>query len=710
MYENLGCMDALPPPRCLLCKITFPSPDMYKDHMKEHLTEYIRSRQPPPQPSTIDSFPASSAADLQHSPETCHLQLPGKARGSRKRLKKRRKRTHEMMRVDDWKDNKSHDSYSDDCLGDSELSDSDTEEERNDRLERDRREMRTLLAKTRLSLAEKQLDGGDSDDLVCLTCLKKFSNIQNLRRHLRLHMSRDSNIPDAEIDGEQDDKNFKFSCDFCPEKFANKAAYAVHEKTHGADKKPVCYVCGKKYADRYTLRYHLRTHGVGHQIRCELCNKSFPKPSRLTAHMNTFHKNIRNFTCSKCDKSFKTRLHLETHQLLHTGERPHKCPDCGDSFRHKVSLIAHQRIHTDIRPYVCETCGKRFREPSTLKAHTRVHSGDRPYKCDFCDKSFTQRAGLNYHKSVHVGEKPHNCTRCSFSTIKMSSLRSHEKSIHKLNESSNLSLNGDDTGSRALSRPEVISEGASTLTVPINIPQQNPPHTISQGTSTNLPLPSPPLLPGDAILAESSTTQNIYTTPSSTGSSNHNSNSLPSFNILKSYESSLPQGAILSQAIKCDNKEEHRVLSEDRQSPYSQPSLSPPLTPPGIDYSYPRDSYPAYPAVPLNYSTNYSSSSSRDCPGAAGGAAHGYLDQPTASEYYSRLKYSGDGQSGYLAAQPEKGGYEESRYLRTEACSGGLVMREQHHKKVYSEYENYYDYSYYHPRAIPMHNNSFDYQ
>ena len=682
------CMDTLPRcldtlPRCLLCKISFPNGELYIDHMKQHLTEYNRSRNPPNLDTDHDLF----------VPGKDHQDMVKVVRGSRKRLTKRRKRK-EDVRIGDWKDTH-HESYSDDCLGDSELSDSDTEEERIDRMERDRREMRTLLAKTRLSLAEKQLDSCDSDDLVCLTCLKKFSNIQNLRRHLRLHMTRDSNIPDADIDAEKDDKNFKFSCDFCPEKFANKAAHGVHEKTHG-DKKPICYVCGKKYADRYTLRYHLRTHGVGHQIRCELCNKSFPKPSRLTSHMNTFHKNIRNFNCFKCDKSFKTRLHLETHQLLHTGERPHKCDQCGDNFRHKVSLVAHQRIHSDTRPYVCETCGKRFREPSTLKAHTRVHSGDRPYKCDICDKSFTQRAGLNYHKSVHGGEKPYNCNRCTYSTLKFSSLRNHEKTIHKINENNNEGINDTDPGSKVLSGPEVISEGAGC--------SNSGGLSLAPSSTAILPLPSPPLLPGDAILTETSTPQNIY--PTTNSASHHNSNSLPSFNILKSYESSAPQGSIHTQTIKCDSaKEEHQRVLSDRQSPYSQPSLSPPLTPPGIDYSYTRDSYSTYPAAPLNYSTNYSSSS-REC----GSNSHGYhLEHPGNSEYYSRLKYTGAGTDASAAYcnNNDKNSFDEPRYLR-DACTLGI---RDHHKKVYGgEYENYYDYSYYHPRAIPMHNNSFDYQ
>ena len=77
----------------------------------------------------------------------------------------------------------------------------------------------------------------------------------------------------------------------------------------------MCYVCKKSYSDRYSLRYHLRTHGIGRQIRCELCGKNFTKQSRLTAHIDSIHNNIRPFPCPHCDKAFKARLHLENHML-----------------------------------------------------------------------------------------------------------------------------------------------------------------------------------------------------------------------------------------------------------------------------------------------------------------------------------------------------------------------------------------------------------
>ena len=621
--------------RCLFCQVHLPAGDSYINHVKEHFAE-VRN--------------LNGVQNLAQSP-------PLETKSTQRKVRRFRKKRRKVSRAEVKRDPATA-TMSDDCLGDSELSDSSSDdssgEHKREKLETNRREMRTLLARTRLSLAEEQLDRGDcgrdgkDGELVCLTCLKKFSNIQNLRRHLRLHISRDSNIPDEDSGTESASKEFKFSCDFCPEKFVNKAAYLVHEKTHG-DKQPECYICLKTYADRYSLRYHLRTHGIGHQIRCELCNKSFPKPSRLQAHINAFHKNIRKFNCDKCDKTFKTRIHLENHNLLHTGERPHKCEECGEHFRHKMSLVAHQRIHGDVRPYVCETCGKSFREPSTLKAHMRVHSGDKPYKCDLCDKSFTQRAGLNYHRRVHAGIKPFSCSKCDYVTAKMASLRSHEKAIHKL---------------------EPRQEAENDIQLSSSLPQQS---TISMSvspslaSSTALPLPSPPLQDGDALLADSSTSASIYST-----APHH---SLPSFNILKSYESptavsagTAAQGPIMADSIKSNNKDDCSVM-DDRQSPYSQPSLSPPLTPPGGDYNYyGRGNNQHYPAFALNYSFNQ-----RECGGS------GYVD----SEEYFQRTTGGGGKFG------EGGG-------------GGYCQLPRELKKGYhhQDYENYYEYSYYQPRTI----------
>ena len=68
-----------------------------------------------------------------------------------------------------------YESEDDDCPGDLEESD-------DDHLPRRKFEVsKRLCSETRISLAEDQLENNKKGQLVCLTCLKPFSNIQNLR-------------------------------------------------------------------------------------------------------------------------------------------------------------------------------------------------------------------------------------------------------------------------------------------------------------------------------------------------------------------------------------------------------------------------------------------------------------------------------------------------------------------------------------------------
>eukprot|EP00096_Caligus_rogercresseyi_P011464 TRINITY_DN4508_c0_g1_i1.p1 TRINITY_DN4508_c0_g1~~TRINITY_DN4508_c0_g1_i1.p1 ORF type:complete len:624 (-),score=168.24 TRINITY_DN4508_c0_g1_i1:172-2043(-) len=403
---------------CFLCKRKCSNRSKFLLHFRSHFSRH-RKRIPDSEESAggteEDEFEGSISSAMQQSPI---------------RMKKKKKRKKSIISAEALKTSEAEGSSSE-CLGDSESSDSDMDPHKG--FKDDSSSAGSVSLKDRLSLAEKQLDNNETEDLVCLTCLKRFSNCQNLRRHLRLHISRDSITPDIENDSSSSGRYF---CDWCPARFDNRSAARVHEETHKNDQTK-CYICDKLYADRYSLRYHLRTHGIGRQIRCEYCNKSFSKPSRLDSHVKSHHNNIRDFKCSVCEKAFKTRLHLTNHFRQHSGEKPFACEICNVRFRHKASLLAHVRSHEGLRPYCCEICGKTFKEPSTLKAHSRVHTGDKPYKCKLCDKTFTQRAGLNYHKRLHNAATNEtllggllSCQLCQYSTYCQSTLNTHYRNSH----------------------------------------------------------------------------------------------------------------------------------------------------------------------------------------------------------------------------------------------------------------------------------------
>ncbi|PRT54503.1 Asparagine-rich zinc finger protein AZF1 [Wickerhamiella sorbophila] len=108
-----------------------------------------------------------------------------------------------------------------------------------------------------------------------------------------------------------------------------------------------------------------------------------------------------------CNKSFRQRMHLETHKRSHTGERPFVCPypGCSKAFSQRSNLRTHTRSHSGERPFSCEVCGRRFTQRGNLKNHQKLHGETRQFACklDGCTKTFNQLGNLKaHHNSAHA--------------------------------------------------------------------------------------------------------------------------------------------------------------------------------------------------------------------------------------------------------------------------------------------------------------------
>ncbi|XXQ32156.1 C2H2-type domain-containing protein [Plasmodiophora brassicae] len=85
------------------------------------------------------------------------------------------------------------------------------------------------------------------------------------------------------------------------------------------------------------------------------------------------------FTCEICGHVFGRIGKLESHILVHSGERPFECTVCGRRFRQRGTLTQHERTHYPERAFPCDVCGKTFTRQSILKTHRdKFHPGIPP--------------------------------------------------------------------------------------------------------------------------------------------------------------------------------------------------------------------------------------------------------------------------------------------------------------------------------------------
>ena len=145
------------------------------------------------------------------------------------------------------------------------------------------------------------------------------------------------------------------------------------------------------------------------------------------------------FTCThpNCSASFYTKQELRSHVVAHE-TRDFACTECSATFKSRNNLLKHGRIHDEARRYPCpfDDCGKKFSHKSNLKRHIRIHKGTKDFKCEVCSKSFMTRSNLTQHSAVHKTDKTEKNYRClsadcSATFLYFSSLKKHMKCFHR---------------------------------------------------------------------------------------------------------------------------------------------------------------------------------------------------------------------------------------------------------------------------------------
>ena len=151
--------------------------------------------------------------------------------------------------------------------------------------------------------ADEELYSRTTDGrLLCDVCLKTFTDVATLRRHLWLHGTRN------------------YQCSICSKTFSEASIFRQHLKTH---------------ADRHaTVNYH-----------CELCPAGFSRSIDLREHRKS-HTGETPFVCNVCGQSFMFKRMLTTHQKTHQNTLPQEVPQVNETSQITQPNTTHQVLQT----------------------------------------------------------------------------------------------------------------------------------------------------------------------------------------------------------------------------------------------------------------------------------------------------------------------------------------------------------------------------
>lgn len=159
-----------------------------------------------------------------------------------------------------------------------------------------------------------------------------------------------------------------------PHKKATPEASSSKQPTDDKEKSYSCKWCVRKFSVRWYLARHERHHTKEKPFKCEVCDRRFANKQNAQIHFDSFHPGSNP---PALDKRTGVALVSESERKAEpasSGENPQKCKCCDEVFRERWKMVRHVRVHTKEKPYECQVCDMKFTLSSSVRKHERrVH-------------------------------------------------------------------------------------------------------------------------------------------------------------------------------------------------------------------------------------------------------------------------------------------------------------------------------------------------
>ncbi|XP_063633400.1 zinc finger protein 726-like [Cydia splendana] len=217
------------------------------------------------------------------------------------------------------------------------------------------------------------------------------------------------------------------------------------KKSRAIDLKLECHDCGNFFKSKCKLRVHWKKVHLPEALICSICKRMFKSFKAFNRHLKSNRQSCKTaaevriegmgknriFHCKECNYKSKRIKDIQSHLVIHTGDRPYHCDKCPAKFTQQSSLQCHQEgSHKLYKVEItCQYCGKFVRGRSNVYRHLKTHT-DNQHQCQVCSKILQSKKSLATHMQRHSGVKQYTCEVCAKSFYTGAELCNHKRMIH----------------------------------------------------------------------------------------------------------------------------------------------------------------------------------------------------------------------------------------------------------------------------------------